>query len=373
VTAVHPAVERADALIELKRYDEAKRQLAQRLAQDPEDIRAWVKFARCHLLGEKEPDKALEATERALSLDPADVGALIMHAHALQAGGRFLETEDVLREVIRVAPGYWYGYALLADWLHRIRTIRHGRAHGGEVSREAFDAFLRESGELAREAIRLGPEEVYAYEVAWRIADLGGDKTAAAQLDDTILRLDPQHAEALARRTDRAARADGVRAAEAATLYADALAAAPQSPVSGWMRSGLDSASYRLLRGTRWLALLCLGLAGTGLGLFADDGARKLPLPLGQRLWDLVPMAAIWALGALLRYRRLRAGVRINLRSLIRRRTWPRVVLAQAAWAMLCALLLTQVPWTEPTVPEILFWAGMAPTAATILFDRGKV
>jgi hypothetical protein len=84
-------------------------------------------------------------------------------------------------------------------------------------------------------------------------------------------------------------------------------------------------------------------------------------------------MAAIWALGALLRYRRLRAGVRINLRSLIRRRTWPRIVLAQAAWAMLCALLLTQVPWTERTVPQVIFWAGLVPTAVTVLSDRRKV
>jgi hypothetical protein len=140
------------------------------------------------------------------------------------------------------------------------------------------------------------------------------------------------------------------------------------------MRQGLDHASYRLLRGVRWLALLCLALAGTMLDLFATQGEtqRALPVSLGQRLWTLVPMAAIWAVGALLRYRRLRTGVRYNLRSLIRRRRWPRVVLGQAAWAMLCALLLTQVPWTERTVPQVVFWAGLVPTAATIWFDRTR-
>jgi hypothetical protein len=64
--------------------------------------------------------------------------------------------------------------------------------------------------------------------------------------------------------------------------------------------------------------------------------------------------------------------VRVNLRSLIRRRPWPRVVLAQAAWAMLCALLLTEVPWSERTVPQVIFWAGLLPTAATVWFDRRK-
>jgi len=371
-TAQHPAVERADLLIDLERYDEARELLAERLAEDPEDIRAWVKLARSHLAGD-EPDGplALEATQRALTLDSSDIGAIIMHAHALRAAGRFLETEDVLREAIRLDPENWYGHALLANWLWRIRAIRSGRANGGQIRREDQDAALREAGELAQEAIRLGPEEVYAYEVAWLIADMAGNRTVADQLDEAILRLDPQHPKALARRTRKAADAPGVPAAQAATLYADALAAAPDSET---MRQGLDEASYRLLRGVRWLALLCLALAGVGVDLFATEGGtqRELPLPLGQRLWDLVPMAVVWALGALLRYRRLRSGIRVNLRSLVRRRVWARIVLGQAAWAMLCALLVVEVPWTERTVPQVLFWAGLLPTLATMWFDRRK-
>ncbi|MEV5312835.1 MULTISPECIES: hypothetical protein [unclassified Streptomyces] len=371
-TTVHPAVERADLLIDLERCDEARELLAGRLAEDPEDVRAWVKLARSHLVGDaQDGQRALEATERALALDAEDIGALVMHAHALRAAGRFLETEDVLREVIRLAPDHWYGYALLANWVWRIKAIRSGRANGGQVRREDQDAALREAGELAQEAIRLGPEEVFAYEAAWLIADMAGNRTVADQLDEAILRLDPQHEQALARRTKQAATAPGVKAAEAATLYADALAAAPDSAP---MRRGLDEASYRLLRGVRWLALLCVALAGVGIDLFPTEGEvqRELPLPLGQRLWDLVPMAVVWALGALLRYRRLRAGIRVNLRSLVRRRTWARVVLGQAAWAMLCALLVVEVPWTERTVPMVLFWAGLAPTLATMWFDRGK-
>ncbi|CAM5679734.1 hypothetical protein SGLAM104S_06200 [Streptomyces glaucescens] len=157
---------------------------------------------------------------------------------------------------------------------------------------------------------------MYPYEVARLIADMAGDRAAADRLDEAILRLDPQHPEALARRAGKAASAPGVPAAQAATLYADALAAAPDSEP---MRQGLDEASYRLLRGIRWLALLCLALAGVGVDLFATDGEtqRELPLPLGQRLWDLVPMAVVWTLGALLEVPRLR-GVRVNLRSLVR-------------------------------------------------------
>nr|WP_203601305.1 tetratricopeptide repeat protein [Streptomyces sp. SID9727] len=368
---MHPAVERAGLLIELKRYDEARDVLVQRLADDPEDIRAWTRLASAHLGERPNGPKALEATERALALDPEDTGALTMHAHALRHSGRFPETEGVLREVIRLAPDHWHGYALLADWVWRLR-VWASQPNGGQLEREVLLTALREADLIAQEAIRLGPEEVYAYEVARLIADMGGDTAAAARLDETILRLDPHNEIALTRHTKRQATAPGVKAAQAAALYADALATTPGSAT---MRQGLDHASYRLLRGIRWLALLCLALAATGIDLFPteDEVQRELPLALGQRLWDLVPMAAIWALGALLRYRRLRAGVRVNLHSLIRRRAWPRVVLAQAAWAMLMALLITQIPWTDRAAPTALFWAGLVPTAATLWFDRRKV
>lgn len=369
---LHPAVERAELLIGLKRCEEARELLARRLAEEPEDIRAWVKLARSHLFGDvKDGAKALEATERALALDAEDIGALTTHAHALRASGRFPETEGVLRGVIRIAPDHYYGYTMLADWLWRIHLIRSGQANGGQARREDMLPGLRESDGLVREAIRLAPEEVYVYEVASLIAEMLGDRAAVDQWDRAILRIDPQHEQALTRRASTAARAPGVMATEAATLYADALSSAPGSAP---MQRGLDHASYRLLRGVRWLALLCLVLAAVGIDLFATEGEtqRELPLVLGQRLWDLVSMAVIWVLGALLRYRRLRAGIQVNLRSLIRRRTWPRIVLGQAAWAMLCALLITQIPWTERTFPLVLFWVGLVPTLATMWFDRRK-
>ncbi|MEV7190431.1 tetratricopeptide repeat protein [Streptomyces sp. NPDC093510] len=373
MSTVHPAVERADGLIELKRYEEAEALLGQRLVEDPDDVRAWTKLALCHVRAEQH-EKALDATDRALALDPEDVGGLIMRSHALRGigGTRWQESEGVLREAIRLAPDYWYGYALLADVVWRIRLVRIGQAGGGTITAEQMEGPLREAGDLAMEALRLGPEELHAYEVAWQIADLASNSTVADQLDHAILRLDPSHPYALARQTKKAASTPGVKAAQAATLYADALAAAPDSRP---MQQGLDDASYRMLRGIRWIALFCLALiAASGLDLVVTEGEtpRDLPVPLGQRLWFLVPMSALWAVGALLRYRRLRAGVRINIRSLIRRRKWPRIVLAQAAWAMLCTLLIAEIPWTERTVPQALFWAGLIPTIATIWFDRKK-
>ncbi|MEV5874038.1 tetratricopeptide repeat protein [Streptomyces sp. NPDC052101] len=370
-TGLHPALERADALYDLRRYDEAKAVLGQLLAEDPEEASAWVRLSRCHLLVEGETAQALETAERALAINPQHTGALIQHAKALQASSRLVDAEHPLREVIRLVPDYWYGYALLAHWLYRIRILRFGQANGGVVTEEALASFLRESDELALTAVRLAPEEVFPYEVRWAIARMSDDHALAAEMDQIILRLDPQHPQALARRTQQAAAAPGVKAAEAAALYADALAAAPDSAP---LQQGLDDASYRLLRGVRWIALLSLCLAGTMLDLWTKDGVapRDLPVPLGQRLWYFVPVGVLWAVGALLRYRRLRMGVRYNLRSLMHRRRWPRIVLGQASWAVLCALVISQVPWEERAVPRIVFWVGLVPTVATIWFDRKK-
>ncbi|UZJ32741.1 tetratricopeptide repeat protein [Streptomyces endophytica] len=373
MTTVHPAVEKAQALIDFDRYDQALALLAQHLAENPDDTGAWIKIGYCHL-NTQQPERALDAADEALKLAPGDFGGLILRARALTRipDRAWREAEPVLHEAVRADPHHWLGYAMLADAVSRMSMVRHVRATGArELRHEEMAEVLREAAGLAREALRLGPEEVYAHEVAQQIADFSGDRTLAEQLNRAILRIDPTHAEALARQTRKAAEAPGVRAAEAADLYAGGLAAVPDSAE---LQRGLDRATYRMLRGVRWLALLCVGLAGAMVDLFAVDGEvqRQLPLPLGQRLWYLVPMTAIWLVGGLLRYRRRRAGVRLNVRSLIHRHGWSRVVVAQAAWAVLCALLIAEIPWTERSLPQVLFWAGLVPTFATVWFDRPR-
>ncbi|MEU1015170.1 hypothetical protein ABZ383_35545 [Streptomyces sp. NPDC005900] len=371
MNALHPAVEKAQALIELDRYDQAKALLAGRLAEDPGDVRAWVKMGYCHLNTEQ-PKEAAAAADEALGLAPEDYGALRLRAQAMVRDNGWLKVQPVLRELIRVAPEDSFAYAMLADAVWREALVRYGKESGArQLTADVIDRITREAADLAMEALRLGPEDLYAHEIAHRIASTAGNGTVSDMLDEAILRIDPQHAEALARQTRKAARAPGVGATEAADLYADALAAEPNSAD---MREQLDHATYRLLRGTRWLAVLCVALAGAMVDVFPaeDRPAPELPVPVGQRLWFLCIMGAIWAFGAWRRYRRLRAGVRLNVRSLIRRGRWARVVLAQAAWAMLCAVLIAELPWTDRSVPQLLFWAGLVPTAATIWFDRKK-
>ncbi|MEU9115275.1 tetratricopeptide repeat protein [Streptomyces sp. NPDC048483] len=373
MTELNPAVEQAEALIDFDRYEQARALLSQHLAEDPHDLRAWVKIGYCHL-NTQQPEQALAAADEALKLDPEDYFALILRGQALHEvpSRDWFEVESVVREAVRVDPHHWYGYAKLADAVSRTSVLRYVQTTGiTDLRNHDLSHVLREASDLATEALRLGPEEVYAHVVAGRIADWSGNTTLADQFDLAILRLDPTHAEALARQTQKAANAPGIKAARAADLYATGLAAAPDSTE---LQRGLDQATYRMLRGVRWLALLCVGFAGSGMDLFAVEGKvqRELPVPLGQRLWFLVVTTAIWLVGALLRYRRRRAGVRLNVQSLIRRRLWARIVLGQAAWAMVCALLIAEIPWTERPLPQVLFWAGLAPTFATVWFDRKK-
>jgi tetratricopeptide (TPR) repeat protein len=354
----HPLVEQADSLIDLRRYDQARALLARRLADDPDDAHAWFHLARCHVAA-KDHRQALTVLDEALARDPENLNALVLRARVLRGADhperaeRWRQAEAALRTALRVAPHNSGVHAALGELLSFLPDRR------------------AEAVAAAREAIRLDPENVRGYEALWTAAAAAGDGETYRWALREVLRLDPTNSRALLLVTDQRAHAPGTGAGQAAEAYADALAVTPESP---GLRLGLDRATYRLVRGIRWLALICLAAAAVTVDLLPTDGepARELPVPLGNRLWTLAAMAAIWGFGAWRRYRGLRTGVRLNVRSLVRRHRWTRIVLAQAAAAMLCALLISQVPWTTRTVPQALFWIGLVPTLATIWFDRRR-
>jgi SpoVK/Ycf46/Vps4 family AAA+-type ATPase len=153
-----------------------------------------------------------------------------------------------------------------------------------------------------------------------------------------------------------------------------AIAADPQAPQTGRMRQSLDVAVFRMLRGTRWLALLCLVIAVLTARVFpTGSDPTALPGPLGTRLYGLAVMAAVWGFGAWRRYRGLRAGVRMSVWSLVRRNGWTRLVVGQAAWCTLIAVVIALVPWSERTVPQVLFWVALVPTLLTVWFERAAM
>lgn len=342
---------RASALLELGRVDEAKGLLAQRLAREPDDVLAWSELGRCHL-HVQEYGEALEATGSALALDPAYSDALVLRTYALRRSVRTDEALETAQEAVRVAPHLWQAYVALAEALN------------------AWQPRWPEALDAALEAVRLGPQAEQAHKSVWKAATINGRHDLAKGAIHEVLRIDPNNPWALGRLAESRATAPGTRAKKRAEVYAAALAA---DPSSASMRNGLDRAVFQLLRGTRWFAVFSLLLAAVAVDVFPTDGdAPDLPLALGQRLYVLLWIAGIWAIGAAVRYRKLRSGVRMSMWSLVRRMFWARLVLCQAALGTLCAVALIAVPWSERGVPQALFWVGLVPTLLTIWFDRPR-
>ncbi|MFJ6485994.1 tetratricopeptide repeat protein [Streptomyces sp. NPDC091682] len=353
----NPVVARAGALQAADRYEESKAVLAPHLAEEPDDEWAWQMLAVAHeKLGEYE--LAERAATEMLRISPGHVGALIRLSGVLLRLGRRSEAREAAEEAVRRGPDAWSSHFALSEVL-----VAYATASAADHER-AYEA--------ACEAVRLAPHEPDAHQAVCFTAVRTQRQDVAKQALVEWLRLDPSNETAQAMYTDATANSPDVTAAKAAEMYSAGLAGAPQSPM---LRNGLDHATYRLLRGTRWLALACLAAAGAMIDLFVtakDPVLRELPVPLGNRLWVLMVMAAIWGFGALLRYHRMRTGVQLNIRSLVRRGRWARIVLGQAVVAMLCALLISQIPWTDRSVPMVLFWAGLVAALATMAYDRRK-
>lgn len=360
MTALHPLVEQASALMDLERYDDARELLARRLAEDPTDVDAWVYLASCHQ-SVRDFEEALTATGEALALAPENFSAHHIRTYALRRTGRRDEALAEAYETIRIDPQKWKGYAGLSEAL------------GAWQPRwpEAFDA--------AATAVRLDPDAAGAHYALWKAAAMNGRSDVARQAVAETLRIDPQDAWAL---SERAAYADwdaaappltgaGAKLPAAADAYATALAVDPQDQ---GLRKGLDGAVFRMLRGTRWLALLCLVIAALAGRTFpTGDDPTALPGPLGTRLYALVLMAAVWGFGAWRRYRAMRSGVRMSLWSLLRRLGWSRLIVGQAAWCTLTAVVIVTVPWSERIVPQVLFWVALVPTLLTVWFERAAI
>lgn len=352
MTTSHPLTEQAYALHSLGRHDEAKALLARRLAEDPDDGRAWVQLARCHL-SLREYAEVITTTGEALRADPEDWDALIVRTYGLRRTSRRDEALAAAREAVRLAPESSSAHVALSEAVM------------------AWQERWPEAFAVAEQAVRLGPEYTGAYYGLWKASLVVGRADARDFAIRQTLRLDPEDPWALEEFANMQNAAKDVRLPAKASAYADALTADPGSAL---LRAKLDLTVFRMLRGTRWLAVLSLCIAGVSIDLFPTEGEapRELPLSLGTRLYAIALMAVAWGLGALLRYRRLRNGIRLTLRSLLRRMFWARLVLAQAVWGTLLAVVMALVPWSERGIPQVLFWTGLIPVLLTIWFDRPR-
>ncbi|GAB7037506.1 MULTISPECIES: tetratricopeptide repeat protein [Catenuloplanes] len=338
-------LERAELLVEAGRYGTAGELLSRLVATDPDDAGAWLLLGRVHL-GTGDVPAALSALDEAVRIAPHAYPVLYLRGYLLARAERDAEAEASLRAAIAAQPDQAAPYVILS------RLIR---THPGRAP-EAYA--------LAGEAVAREPELPGAHlAVCLAAATLGDDAICVRALRET-LRLDPEHEEA--RTLFTLAEAAGAPAGRASAVIADALAANPR--LDG-LRPKLDHAGYLLLRRTRWPALACLVVAGAAIDLPTADEPQVLSDSLTGRLWGLLVMALIWGVAGFLRYRRLRAGVRLHLFVLLRRGRWSRIVVAQTVLVMATALLVLLWPWPDPDVPGALLGCALLPVMLTMIFD----
>ncbi len=341
--------ERAKAHMEVERYDQAAELMARYLVDAPGDAWAWSYLADCRFrCGDREG--ALKAADEGIAADPECWYPWERRAFLLPFFGRVDEALEAAREAVRVGPDISDTHSILAKCL-----VIKGDGEG------AYEASLR--------AVELSPDDARLhFNLAWP-AEATGRPDVQEQALRNALRLEPDHAAARARLAELRADAQQIKLPELAGEYAAALGAEPNAR---YIEHKLNLLVLRLLRRTRWFALICLVMAALASRAFpTGDDPRELPAPLGPRLWSLVLMSVVWALGAwFLAYRKLPRGARSTVWSLLRRH-WPaRLPLAHALWGMVCAVVLVLVPWTDRGYEQTLALVGAVPVVLAMWFGH---
>ncbi len=122
--------------------------LAERMEQRPEDLDGWLMLGRTYF-AIKQPDKALDAMERAYGLAPENVDVLLAYAEALAANnGNRLDGKpaELISEALKIDPGN-----ASARWLSGVLAFQRGQYNAALVAWKAVLAQLDPNGAEATE------------------------------------------------------------------------------------------------------------------------------------------------------------------------------------------------------------------------------
>jgi Flp pilus assembly protein TadD len=168
---------RAATMLDLGRYDEAGRLLAQVVADEPTNGRAWCLFARAHLGAGRYPE-AVSAASRAAALSPDDEWPHRLASNAMMHLGRHQESLNAARESCKLAPSYWQTHVCVAQ-----AALAAGQLKAAESS--------------ASEARRLAPSEPDVHFLSGKVSLARGELHAARSHQERALALDPAHSGAM--------------------------------------------------------------------------------------------------------------------------------------------------------------------------------
>lgn len=169
------ALARADALLDLGRPEDARREAAGYLAGHPDSAPAHIVLAQAlHELDRH--DEAADLATRAIALDPTGLHGYVLLASARISLGdqrQAVETGYRLRDL---APDHWLSHFTLA------RALLTGRK---PRTRDALDAALV--------AVQLAPHEAIVHNLVGVCLNALGDREQARRAFNEALRLDPSH------------------------------------------------------------------------------------------------------------------------------------------------------------------------------------
>lgn len=257
------AVERAGALVEVGRAEEAEAVLRRALAADPDDASLRAALAQV-LLVRGNTAEALEHADRTVALAPE-----VSYGHALRSAvlstdlRRRREAVDAAREAVRLDPEEPFAHRTLARACLRSRWYP-----------EALDA--------ADRAVALDPEDADAHGLRGAALMGRGRPADAEAAYREALRLDPADGDALHDLGLAVGVQGRARQDEARGLFVEAARADPTDEIA---RTSMASAVRRSIYGRWGWLLVGFAVLRAGIYLFGDDPVARGP---GAVLWLLV-------------------------------------------------------------------------------------
>lgn len=301
------ALRRAEALLDLDRWDEAAAAASRVLAAHPDDPAALCVLARAHLCAERLPE-AYRAAVRAVAVQPTGVQGHLLVSLAASGGGDHRTALAAADEAVRLDP------EVAISHLTRARALLGLR-------------WLREAAEAARQGVRLAPQDPGSHNTLGAALQGAGDRKGARAAYEQALRVDPSYA--LTHSNLASLDLEQRRLGRGARRAATALRLDPQDRL---LQANLDVVGDRLL--TRLFNAMLLTAFVLLIALVAGPSGgsgQLLRAGLGVALIGLYA-ALVWST-----LRHLPPGMRRRLRGLPLRteRRWRWVLLAVLSVGML--------------------------------------
>jgi tetratricopeptide (TPR) repeat protein len=168
---------RANAMLDLKRYDNAASLLARLVAAEPDSSRTWCLLARAHL-GTGQYQEAAAAANRAVALAPSDEWPHRLASNALMHAENYPEALRAANEARRLAPDRWQTHICVAQAALAARML--------DIAAQATAT-----------ARGIAPNEPDVHFLSGKVSLARGDLAAAREHQEHTLALDPAHSGAM--------------------------------------------------------------------------------------------------------------------------------------------------------------------------------